>query len=128
MGGNTTLVYRGSEDGLPERVVTEVTRKQKTILGVPVVGVFDRVFLNGVLKEKTFDWYAQDTSSPNTRSSAPMKSCGRSAAASGVGIGEARGDGAAGKRREKISRLLPAELNPNLPLGPVIGEQVQDSC
>ncbi|MGH7511925.1 MAG: hypothetical protein ACREOQ_03270 [Gemmatimonadales bacterium] len=56
----TTLIYRGTEDGLPERVVTEVTTDHKTILGVPVVVVLDRVFLNGVLKEKTFDWYAQD--------------------------------------------------------------------
>jgi hypothetical protein len=30
------------------------------ILGIPVVVVLDRVFLAGVLKEKTFDWYAQD--------------------------------------------------------------------
>ena len=56
----TRLIYRGTEDGLPERVVTEVTREHKTILGVPVVVVLDRVFLNGELKEKTFDWYAQD--------------------------------------------------------------------
>jgi hypothetical protein len=56
----TRLIYRGTEDGLPERVVTEVTREHKTILGVPVVVVLDRVFLDGVLKEKTFDWYAQD--------------------------------------------------------------------
>jgi hypothetical protein len=56
----TRLIYGGSEDGLPERVVTEVTREHKTILGVQVVVVLDRVFLDGVLKEKTFDWYAQD--------------------------------------------------------------------
>ena len=56
----TRLVYSGTEDGLPERVVTEVTREHKTILGVPVVVVLDRVFLDGVLTEKTFDWYAQD--------------------------------------------------------------------
>ena len=56
----TRLIYRGTEDGLPERVVTEVTRGHKTILGVPVVVVLDRVFLDGVLTEKTFDWYAQD--------------------------------------------------------------------
>ena len=56
----TRLIYQGHEDGLPERVVTEVTRDHKTILGVPVVVVLDRVFLNGELIEKTFDWYAQD--------------------------------------------------------------------
>ena len=56
----TRLFYYDTEDGLPERVVTKVTREHKTILGVPVVVVLDRVFLDGVLKERTFDWYAQD--------------------------------------------------------------------
>ena len=37
-----------------------MTRQHKTILGVSVVVVLDRVFLKGVLKEKTFDWYAED--------------------------------------------------------------------
>jgi hypothetical protein len=55
------LIYRGTEDDLPETVVTDITRSQKTILGVAVTVVLDRVFLNGELKEKTFDWYAQDT-------------------------------------------------------------------
>jgi hypothetical protein len=54
------LVYQGHEDGRPERVVTAVTRDRKKILGVPVVVVLDRVFLDGELIEKTFDWYAQD--------------------------------------------------------------------
>jgi hypothetical protein len=54
------LVYRGTEDDLPETVVTDITFGHKTILGVPVTVVLDRVFLNGELKEKTFDWYAQD--------------------------------------------------------------------
>jgi hypothetical protein len=54
------LVYRGTEDGLPELVITDVTRLKKTILGVPVVTVLDRVFLAGELKERTFDWYAED--------------------------------------------------------------------
>jgi hypothetical protein len=56
----TRLIYQGREDGRPERVVTEITRDHKTILGVPVVVVLDRVFLDGELIEKTFDWYAQD--------------------------------------------------------------------
>jgi len=55
------LIYRGTEDDLPETVVTDITLDHKTILGVPVTVVLDRVFLNGELKEKTFDWYAQDT-------------------------------------------------------------------
>ena len=54
------LLYRGTEDDLPETVVTDITLGHKTILGVPVTVVLDRVFLNGELKEKTFDWYAQD--------------------------------------------------------------------
>jgi hypothetical protein len=54
------LVYKGTEDGEPEEVITDVTRDHKTILGVPVVQVLDRVFQSGQLTEKTFDWYAQD--------------------------------------------------------------------
>ena len=54
------LIYKGSEDGEPEMVITDVTRDHKTILGVPVVVVLDRVFRSGELAEKTFDWYAQD--------------------------------------------------------------------
>ncbi|HSE44139.1 MAG TPA: hypothetical protein VLA89_02300 [Gemmatimonadales bacterium] len=54
------LLYRGTEDDLPETVITDITRGQKTILGVAVTVVLDRVFLHGELKEKTFDWYAQD--------------------------------------------------------------------
>ena len=55
------LIYRGTEDDLPETVITDITLGQKTILGVAVTVVLDRVFLNGQLREKTFDWYAQDT-------------------------------------------------------------------
>jgi hypothetical protein len=54
------LIAKGTEDGQFEKVVTDVTRDQKTILGVPVVVVLDRVFLGGELIERTFDWYAQD--------------------------------------------------------------------
>ena len=54
------LVSRGIDDGEPTRIVTDVTRADKTILGVPVVVVLDRVFVDGELTEKTFDWYAQD--------------------------------------------------------------------
>lgn len=55
------LIHRGSEDDLPETVVTDIGVGHKTILGVSVTVVRDRGFLNGELKEKTFDWYAQDT-------------------------------------------------------------------
>ncbi len=47
----------------PEGVETnsvEVTQDSKTILGVNVAVVHDAVFLNGSLKEDTFDWYASD--------------------------------------------------------------------
>jgi hypothetical protein len=54
------FVYVGTEDGERERVITDVTHRQKTILGVKVVVVLDRVFLDGALAEKTLDWYAQD--------------------------------------------------------------------
>src|SRR5689334_14810447 len=57
----TKWVYKGVEDGEQETNVTIVTYHRKEILGVSAVVVFDRVFLaNGELKEKTFDWYAQD--------------------------------------------------------------------
>jgi hypothetical protein len=54
------LIYRGTGDGEPQRVVTDVTRQHKTILGVDVVVVLDRVFVSGELAELTYDWYAQD--------------------------------------------------------------------
>ena len=38
----------------------EVTHDTKEILGVAAVVVRDRVYLEGELKEDTFDWYAQD--------------------------------------------------------------------
>jgi hypothetical protein len=56
----TRFIYRGTEDGEREKVVTDVTHRHKTILGVKVVVVLDRVFLSGTLKEQTLDWYAQD--------------------------------------------------------------------
>jgi hypothetical protein len=56
----TRWVYKGEEDGETETNVTMVTYNRKTILGVSAVVVLDRVFVRGELKEKTFDWYAQD--------------------------------------------------------------------
>jgi hypothetical protein len=56
----TRYVYKGIEDGEQEVNVTIVTHDRKDILGVSAVVVFDRVFVHGELKEKTFDWYAQD--------------------------------------------------------------------
>ena len=56
----TRFIYIGTEDGEPEKDIVDVTRGQKTILGVKVVVVLDRVFQGGALKERTLDWYAQD--------------------------------------------------------------------
>ena len=57
----TRFVYKGEEDEENETNVTLVTRDRKNILGISAVVVLDRVFVDGELKEKTFDWYAQDT-------------------------------------------------------------------
>ena len=56
----TRFVFEGEEDGETETNVTIVTRDRKNILGVSAIVVLDRVFVEGELKEKTFDWYAQD--------------------------------------------------------------------
>jgi hypothetical protein len=56
----TRYVYHGIEDGERETNITIVTHDRKDILGVSAIVVFDRVFVQGELKEKTFDWYAQD--------------------------------------------------------------------
>ena len=56
----TRFVFEGEEDGELETNITIVTYDRKNILGVSAVVVLDRVFVEGELKEKTFDWYAQD--------------------------------------------------------------------
>jgi hypothetical protein len=56
----TRFIYKGEEDGEGETNVTLVTHDRKNILGISAVVVLDRVFVQGELKEKTFDWYAQD--------------------------------------------------------------------
>lgn len=43
-----------------ERIEVYVTTEKKTVLGVEVVVVWDRVWLNDSLIEETKDWYAQD--------------------------------------------------------------------
>jgi hypothetical protein len=53
------LVYRGTEDGNRLRDVFFVTHRTKVIDGVICRVVRDRVFENGVLSERTTDWYAQ---------------------------------------------------------------------
>jgi hypothetical protein len=56
----TRYVYVGEEDGERETNVTLVTHDRKNILGIRAIVVLDRVIVDGELKEKTFDWYAQD--------------------------------------------------------------------
>jgi hypothetical protein len=56
----TKYTFRGLEDGERETNITIVTHDRKNILGVSAIEVFDRVFVHGELKERTFDWYAQD--------------------------------------------------------------------
>ncbi len=56
----TTFVYEGdTEDGF-ERNEVYVTDETKEILGVTCTVVDDRVWVDGELEEKTFDWFAQD--------------------------------------------------------------------
>lgn len=56
----TRYVYHGTDGGEPLKDVIDVTDRAKTIAGVKVVVVLDRVFNRGVLVEKTFDFFAQD--------------------------------------------------------------------
>ena len=56
----TTFVYQGKSGGNPERDVMTVTHSTKQIMGVKCVVVNDRVWENGKLTEKTYDYYAQD--------------------------------------------------------------------
>jgi hypothetical protein len=55
------LVYRGSEDGHRLRDVFLVTHRTARIDGVVCRVVQDRLFQDGVLRERTTDWYAQTT-------------------------------------------------------------------
>src|SRR3989304_9956348 len=56
----TTYFYEGHEDGIPASTITEVTKDTKQILGVTTTVVHDLAYVDGVLVEETFDWYAQD--------------------------------------------------------------------
>ena len=56
----TTLTYEGTKDGQPARNIFHVTSRTTVIDGVTCRVVFDRLFLNGRLAERTFDYYAQD--------------------------------------------------------------------
>ena len=56
----TIYTYRQETPEGVEINTVEVTHDTKTILGVTVTVVHDQVFLEGALKEDTFDWEAND--------------------------------------------------------------------
>ena len=56
----TVWIYEGeTEDGL-ERIEVEVLPDTREVMGVTVTVVRDRVYVEGVIVEDTFDWFAQD--------------------------------------------------------------------
>lgn len=56
----TTFAYRSRTHEGTETDTVEVTHDTRTIAGVSATVVHDREYLDGVLTEDTFDWYAQD--------------------------------------------------------------------
>jgi hypothetical protein len=56
----TTLVYTGEQDGAQARELVTTLARTKVIDGVRTRVVFDRLFLDGELAERTYDYYAQD--------------------------------------------------------------------
>ena len=56
----TRYVSVGVKDGEPARDVMTVTHRTTTIAGAPCRVVDDRLYLSGVLRERTTDWYTQD--------------------------------------------------------------------
>lgn len=57
----TVYTYRFTNDeGVEEKVVTEVTDQTKVVLGIDCTVVHDQEFEDGELVEDTYDWYAQD--------------------------------------------------------------------
>jgi hypothetical protein len=56
----TLFIYRGTKDGKPSRDMLTVTHRTASIDGYPCVVVYDKLFLSGILEERTIDWYTQD--------------------------------------------------------------------
>jgi hypothetical protein len=56
----STWTYAGTKDGEPSRDVYVVTNETKVIDGVPCVVISDKLYLSGVLEERTSDYYTQD--------------------------------------------------------------------
>jgi len=55
-----TYTYLGQTPDGTETTVVEVLSETKTVAGVEATVVRDRVYVDDVLVEDTFDWYAQD--------------------------------------------------------------------
>ena len=56
----TTFSYRGTKEGVPTSDEFTVTHQTKKIAGVTCTVVTDLAFENGVLAERTTDYFAQD--------------------------------------------------------------------
>ncbi len=56
----TTFIYRGNREGRKQRDEFTVTDRTVVIDGVTCRVVHDKVFIRGVLRENTFDYFAQD--------------------------------------------------------------------
>ena len=56
----TTFFYEGEKDGVPSTNVTRVIFRTKRILGVDCTVVSDNAYEDGVLVERTIDYFAQD--------------------------------------------------------------------
>jgi hypothetical protein len=56
----TTMILKGSKDGTPQTHNTRITRRTRTIMGVPCAVVKDVVTDPNGVAEIAYDWYAQD--------------------------------------------------------------------
>jgi hypothetical protein len=56
----TKLTYKGSDDGEALVDTFEITSETKVVDGVTCVVIRDKLTKDGVLAERTEDWYAQD--------------------------------------------------------------------
>ena len=57
---DTTYIFEGETDEGIERTEVHLTKNTKSIMGVKVAEVRDKVYIDGDLAEDTRDWYAQD--------------------------------------------------------------------
>jgi len=56
----TKFTYRGKTDEGAEENEVYVTKDTKVVAGINTIVVWDRVWLDGEIKESTYDWFAQD--------------------------------------------------------------------